>query len=157
MGTEVGVVFNKLSDRLWLPRLREWMRASGPALNKLEPSLPVNPFGCPDDALHWRAEKPNEHLMVTFGFTRREIESRQNFAISCGEPIIVGDPDANNNGPASATFLTRETAVTCSDVRPQLRKSIIRSELCKRVQIRPPRSDAEDIYAGQSMFVCAVK
>jgi Methyltransferase domain len=34
MGTEVGVVFNKLSDRLWLPRLREWMRASGPALHE---------------------------------------------------------------------------------------------------------------------------
>src|SRR5262249_55610953 len=99
--------------------------------------------GCPDDALRWRAEKPDEHLMVTFGFTRREIESHQSFAISCGEPIIVGDPDANTNAPASATFLTRETAVTCRDVRPQLRKSIIRSELRKKVQIRPPCSDAE--------------
>src|SRR5262249_21060212 len=46
MGTEVGVVFNKRSDRLWLPRLREWMRASGPALNKLGTKPPVNPFGC---------------------------------------------------------------------------------------------------------------
>jgi uncharacterized membrane protein HdeD (DUF308 family) len=46
MGTEVGVVFNKRSDRLWLPRLTEWMRASGPALNKLGTKPPVNPFGC---------------------------------------------------------------------------------------------------------------
>jgi hypothetical protein len=112
MGTEVGVVFNKLSDRLWLPRLREWMRASGPALNKLGTKPPVNPFGCPDDALCWRAEKPDEHLMVTFGFTRREIESRQSFAISCGEPIIVGDPDANNNGPGSATGWRTTTSIS---------------------------------------------
>lgn len=40
-----------------------------------------------------------------------------------------------------ASFLHNEPAVTCSDVRPQLRKSIIRAELRKRV--RPPSSDAE--------------
>jgi hypothetical protein len=73
MGTEVGVVFNKLSDGLWLPRLREWMRARGPALNKLGTKPPVNPFGCPDDALRWRAEKADEHLIVTYRRSTKEV------------------------------------------------------------------------------------
>jgi hypothetical protein len=49
------------------------MRARGPALNKLGTKPPVNPFGCPDDALRWRAEKADEHLIVTYRRSTKEV------------------------------------------------------------------------------------
>jgi predicted GNAT family N-acyltransferase len=144
MATEVGVVFNRPNDRLWLPRLREWMTAKGPTLDRFGTKARVNPLGSPDNALRWRAELPDERLVVTIGFTRGELEAHQQFAVSGGEPIIIADPAADcRNGVASASFVTKETAVTCRDVIPQLRKSIIRAALRKRVQIRPPASDEE--------------
>jgi predicted GNAT family N-acyltransferase len=144
MATEIGLVFNKPNDRLWLPRLREWMKTCGPTLDKHGAKAPVNPLGSPDNALCWRAELPDERLLVAIGFSRGEIEAHRKFAVSCGEPIIIVDPGADDvPKPATASFFNKQTAVTCRDVTPQLRKSIIRSGLRKRVQIRPPSCDAE--------------
>jgi hypothetical protein len=144
MATEIGVIFAKPNDRLWLPRLREWMRTSGPTFRKVGTKAPVSPFGTPEDALRWRAELPNERLVVAIGFRRGEIDDHEKLALACGEPIIIGDPEAAKvNGFPSASFLRNEPAITCSDVRPQLRKSIIRAELRRQVEIRPPSSDGE--------------
>jgi predicted GNAT family N-acyltransferase len=144
MGAEIGVVFNRPNDRLWLLQIRQWMSANGASLEKLGIKAPVQPLSSPDDALCWRAERPAERLLVTFGFNRSEIESHQQFGISSGEPIIVANPDAaNGKCVASASFLDRGPVVTCGDVRPQIRKSLIRVALRKRVEVRPPCSDEE--------------
>jgi hypothetical protein len=45
MATEIRVVFAKPNDRFWLPRLREWMRTSGPTFRKVGTKAPVSPFG----------------------------------------------------------------------------------------------------------------
>lgn len=142
---EIAVVWNRPCDRnLWLPRLREWTTANAPFLQKLGIKNSMQSFNSPDAALCWRAEVPNERLVVASGFSRREIETYQNSAVSSGEPIIVGDPGAASlDCNASASFLNGEPIVTCRDVRSQIRKSLIRVALRRRVQIRPPSSDAE--------------
>src|SRR5260370_35071955 len=94
MAAEIALVWNRPSDRLWLPRLRQWTTANGPLLKKLRIKAPVQPFNCPGAALRWRAELPNERLVVTSGFSRSDIEVSQNCAISSGEPVIVRSPDA---------------------------------------------------------------
>jgi predicted GNAT family N-acyltransferase len=144
MAPEVGLVFSRLSDHHhWLPLLRAWMRTDGGSLDKLGIKASVKSLPCPDDALDWRAEFPDERLVVTFGFTPQQIEALHNFNIS-GEPIIVSslNPVMASN-LASASFLNKQSLVTSSNVKQQIRKSLIRVALRKRVKIRPPISDQE--------------
>src|SRR4051794_39417091 len=124
MTGEIALVWNRPNDRLWLIRLREWTAANGQFLNKLGIKALVQAFNSPNDALSWRAELPNERLVVTTGFSRDEIEASQKSTVSGGEPIIVRDPNAARLGTnASASFLSTETMVSCLDVEPQIRKS----------------------------------
>src|SRR6266480_4956580 len=131
MTAEIAVVWNRPNDRhLWLPRLREWTAVNKPLLQKLRVKAAMQSFDTPDDALSWRAQLPYQRLVVTSGFSRREIEAHKKLGTSSGEPIIVGDPDAASpdNG-ASASFLNGEAVVAVRDVRPQMRKSVIRVAL----------------------------
>jgi hypothetical protein len=144
MTGEIALVWNRPNDRLWLIRLREWTAANGQFLNRLGIKALVQAFNSPNDALSWRAELPNERLVVTTGFSRGEIEASQKSNISGGEPIIVRDPNAARpDTNASASFLSTETMVSCLDVEPQIRKSLIRVALRSRIEIRQPRTDAE--------------
>src|SRR5438128_2307272 len=114
MTAEIGLVYHRCSDHQWLQRLREWIDKD-PLPNKLGIEAPqVEPWDSPDDALDWRAQLPSERLVVTFGYSRGEIETYQKFGISSGEPIIVGDPGAaSTDSNASASFLNGEKIVTC--------------------------------------------
>jgi predicted GNAT family N-acyltransferase len=148
MSAEIGLVWNRPNDRLFLLRLREWTAANRPFLQKLGLGPPVQPFHCPNDALSWRDERPKERLVVTAGFSRSEIEAARKFIVASGEPIIVNEPNPVDStcNVASASFITNDSVVTCRDVRPQIRKSLIRVALRSRVEIRPPVSDEE--FAG---------
>ncbi len=139
---EIRLVFSGPSDREWLRRLREWMDKDGRALGRLGIDAAFTPETCPDKALEWRAELPDERVVVTFGFSPGQIQASRLFAVS-GEPIIVRDPQAPRASDPSATFLDRGGLVACSDVRPQVRKSLIRMALRKRVTVRCPNSEKE--------------
>ena len=148
MTVEIGAVFKRPHDRLWLPRLREWMTANRPKFDKLGVKARVMQFSTLDGLLDWRAERPNEHLAVTFGFGRGEIEAhrafRPGFGRASGEPVVVAASAAmNSNDPATASFMIRDRAIACSDVTLQVRKSLIRAALRSRIDIRIPSSDEE--------------
>src|SRR5262245_45255634 len=144
MTADIGIVFNRPNDHLWLLRLREWVTNREPWLRKLGIEVAVTPLSSANEALRWRAELPHQRLVVTLGFSRREIEADPKFSSLHGEPIIIWDPNAPTPGrTASASFLDREMLVTCSDVVSQIRKSLIRSALRKQVDLRPPSSERE--------------
>ena len=134
------------TTEFWLPRLRQWIEANGPPLDQANTKARVNELDSPLSALSWRAEMPDERLVVTIGFSKTEIEENQKDRLTSwsGEPIIIRDPNvkAQNCAP-SASFISKIPLVTCSDVTPQLRKSIIRASLRKSIEIRPPASDEE--------------
>lgn len=141
MSTEIGVVFNRPNDRLWLLRIREWARDNGELFGKIgTPS--VTPMGSTDDALAWRAERPHERLVITFGFGPNQVCVAD--PLATGEPIIVSeaDPDAADTSPADNPPHVAG-AVVCGDVRPVLRKTLIRMALRKKYEIRPPRNETE--------------
>jgi predicted GNAT family N-acyltransferase len=142
MTAEIGIVFNKPNDRAWLPRLRAWMTTNG-SLARLGIKVPVQPRNSLGDGFCWRAELPYERLLVTIGYSSRDLQEGREFV--AGEPIILGDPpDAGGlNGVASATFLDGPVVVACRDVVPQIRKSLIRVALRNQVEIRSPNSDRE--------------
>lgn len=144
MPAEIGVVCNTAHDRVWLARLREWMTKDASSPRKLI-KAPVTPLISPDDALSWRAGLPLERLVVTIGFPRGQIESCSRFGACAGEPIIVGNPDAAAVGEegGSSSFIDSSPLINCADVRPAIRKSLIRMALRNRVEIRPPASDKE--------------
>jgi len=145
MPAEIGVACNTAHDCAWLARLREWMTTDAEAPRKLIKAQ-VTPMASPEDALSWRANQPQERLVVTIGYSRREIESCSHFGPTAGEPIIVGNPSAAEGNSCSSSFIGGAPLIDCADVRPPIRKSLIRMALRSRVQIRPPSSDQE--YAG---------
>ena len=101
-------------------------------------------FNTLDSVLNWRAELPHEHLAVTFGFNRGEIEAHPAFGAASGEPVIVAAPGARDPGDIpTATFLARDPIVHCSDITSQVRKSLIRAALRNRIEVRIPRSGQE--------------
>ena len=79
MATEIGVIFKRPNDRVWLPRLRQWIEANGPPLDQANTKTKarVNELDSPLSALSWRAEMPEERLVVTIGFSKTEIEENQ--------------------------------------------------------------------------------
>ncbi len=143
MSTEIGVVFNRPNDRLWLLRIREWARDNGTLFGKIgTPSF--TPINSTDVALAWRAERPHERLVVTFGFGPDYIHECREIAQATGEPIIASDSDpdcVDIAGPQEVPHVAG--AVYCRDVRPVLRKTLIRMALRKKYQIRPPQTESE--------------
>jgi predicted GNAT family N-acyltransferase len=143
MTVELGVVFGGPNDRLWLPRLREWITSNASFFGRLGVRPVVKPLGSPKEALGWRAELPNERVVVAFGFSRYDFE-RGKIDASC-DPIIV--PDNATTG-ANALFSPEAIGVGIAATRPditeQLRKSLIRVALFqRRIEVRAPKNDAE--------------
>jgi hypothetical protein len=119
MQTEICVVWNRPSDRDWLIKVREWVRAEEPTLSKggTRPRvISVSPLG---EALSWRNELPDDRLLVTVGFKREEIEDSKFPLARPGEPIILCEPDtANIKYLATASFVNNPAFVTCKDILP---------------------------------------
>ncbi len=143
MTVELGVVFGGPNDRLWLPRLREWISSNANFFGKLGVKPVVKSLRSPNEALGWREELPNERVVVAFGFSRRDFERGQ--AVATGEPIIVQDAaTAGANALVSSDVIGTRTVPTRPDITEQLRKSLIRVAIFqRRIEIRSPATDAE--------------
>jgi predicted GNAT family N-acyltransferase len=143
MTVELGVVFGGPNDRLWLPRLREWITSNASFFGKLGVRPVVKPLGSPKEALGWRDELPNERVVVAFGFSHYDFE-RGKIDASC-EPIIVPNNAAvGANALVSPEIVGVRVAATRPDITEQLRKSLIRVALFqKRIEVRAPGTDAE--------------
>jgi predicted GNAT family N-acyltransferase len=144
MKMEIGAVFKRPNDRLWLLRLRRWITDNRSLFDKLDIKAAVTQFSDVEKLIGWRGQLPNERLAVTIGFGRREVEPCQKDGLSPGEPIIVADPYATDaSHVATASFSERSVVVTCSDLTAQVRKSLIRAGLRKCIQIGMPKLDKE--------------
>jgi len=134
MDTEIGVVCNRPSDRESLIDLRK----------KCRTIVQVSDVSPLSKALSWRDELPNGRIVVTVGFRREQIETSKFLSGGTGEPIILCDPHAaSGNLQATASFYNYPPIVPCKDVIPFIKKSLIRSTLRARYNIRPPSSAAE--------------
>jgi N-acetylglutamate synthase-like GNAT family acetyltransferase len=128
----------------WLPQLRQWVVTNSSFFEKLAVELSERTFGSLKDALAWRAEEPSSRLVVAIGFPHNTVEAELKGASAYGEPVIVNAPNPGlSNCKGSASFLSRDTLISAYDVRPLLRKSLIRISLKTRIQIRPPASKRE--------------
>ena len=143
MRAEVGIVFNTPNDRLWVPRIRQWVATNDAFLNRLGLKPEVTSWRTPPDALAWRAEASGERLVIAIGFDRGDVEDGRELA--CGEPIVVHSPaKAGAAAITSSSVLNTAPVIACSDITTQLRKSLIRIALRqRRIVVRSPSSDAE--------------
>src|SRR5262245_41810917 len=96
MTPEIGLVCSSPNDHRWLPRLRAWMDENSREFDKLGMRARVRPLPCPEKALDWRAEQPEQRIVVTFGYTLPEIEALPN-GQAAGEPVIVIDPHGSSS------------------------------------------------------------
>jgi len=143
MRAEVGVLVKTEHDRDWLVRIRQWVVKNNSSLNQLGLSPNVKSLIAPEQAWSWRAEAPDERVVVVIGYSREEIAALQAFVP--GEPIIVQDANAPGLAATAAACTKGKRSVAVrGDITPQLRKSLIRIALDqRRIQIRAPESDAE--------------
>jgi predicted GNAT family N-acyltransferase len=139
MRIEIGVVFRETNEREWLRTLRQWITDNRPVLERLDVEAVVAQRGALEELLEWRGEQPHLRFALAVGFSRRDVETAQSTGIPAGEPIIIAKRRADDAAIAgTASFLDDALVVTCSDVVAQVRKSLIRAALRKRIKIRTP-------------------
>jgi predicted GNAT family N-acyltransferase len=144
MRIEIGAVFKEPSHRQWLLRLRQWTTDNRPLLERLDLKVVVAQHGALEELLEWCGQQPRARFALAVGFSRGDVESAQSAGIPSGEPIItVERPGDNGAAAGTASFFDRAAVVTCTDVIAQIRKSLIRAALRKRIEIRKPRSEEE--------------
>lgn len=146
MSIEIGVVFNRPNDRLWLLRIREWARDNDALTRKIGAIPSITPINSTNDALEWRAERPDERLVTMIGFRPNQITVPDEFVQGGGQPLIVSDPDWE--GPDTSVpgrFPNITGAIFCRDIIPVLRKTLIQMALRRKFEIRPPQNEAEFI------------
>jgi predicted GNAT family N-acyltransferase len=144
MRIEIGAVFRETNDREWLVRLRQWITDNRSLLERLDVKVVVAQHSALEALLAWRGEQPRARFALAVGFSRGEVESAHSTGIPAGEPIIIAERFADSGVVAgTASFFDHAVAVSCRDVVAQVRKSLIRAALRKRIEIRTPRSEQE--------------
>jgi predicted GNAT family N-acyltransferase len=144
MRIEIGIVSKSPNDREWFLRLRQWITDNRALLERLDVKVVVAQRAALEELLDWRGQQPGARFAVAGGFGRGDVELAHSSGIPSGEPIIIAARRGDHPVVAgTASFLDRAVVVTCTDVIAQVRKSLIRAALRKRIEIRKPRSEQE--------------
>lgn len=138
----LGLICKRPNDRIWLRQLREWS-AQQLKSQKWQVNPIIESLQSPEDALKWRAEMPSRRSVLAVGFTREEFANLQPISSSGTEPLLLVEQAGKSSKPEfpSASFLENRPVISCFDVLPQIRKSILRMALRLKVSICAPYSD----------------